>query len=434
MKNRKCGILLLVALVTLLSLTGCTLGSSVESLFTLPQLPEEYRGLSQTLETMLDEGYTYLTPTVGPNIEPVQMVDLDTDGVKEAVALLRRSGDSQPLKVMVFRQNGGSFEKFCTVEHIGESIDSISYQDLTGDGTAELLIGWRGDDNRKSISVHLVDREALSLLETRYDEYAVHDLTGAGMPGLLIISEGFLNQSSAQYYTWETDIFCLNCSCRIDSDAESLSRGSLLGGYLADGTPAMFLTAVKNRTLAATEILTCVDRELINIAPGGEERLYCQLNPQDIDGDGTTEVPYPVQTADITAETKNAVVQWIGFAADGSKYKVAETYHCQSYGWFVTWPEEYWNGITVSNGDIISGENCAEFFLHSKPIAAIYSITCENRESRAEMGDRFIVMRLPDTVFAGEVYDEPFAGGQEIQALRDGFSLIVNTWDTGGKE
>ena len=427
-------IILVAALVSLLALTGCTLGSSVESLFTLPQLPEEYRGLSETLETMLDEGYIYLTPTVGPNIEPVQMVDLDADGTKEAVVLMQHNGDSAPLKVMVFHQSGGSFERLCTVEKQGVGIDSIDYRDLTGDGVSELLIGWRNERDKQRISVHLAEHEALPLMESGYEEYLVQDMTGDGTPGLVLISTDFRGTPIAKYYAWETDILRQLYACGISSETEELSRGSMVGGYLDGGIPAVFLTAVREGNMATTEILACKDGEFVSIAPQNESRYYCQLDPQDIDGDGITEVPYPLQSTDSTAAAKDTVVQWRRYDAFGTWRKVSETYHCQSYGWYITWPEEYWNGITVSNGDIITGENCAELFLRGKPVAAVYSITCENRESRAQMGDRFIVMRLPGTIYSAEIYGETAADGASITALRDSFSLIVNTWDLSGKE
>ena len=427
---------LLAALASLILLMGCTLGSSVESLFALPQLPEEYRELSAMLEGFLDEGYTYVTPTVGPNVEPVQMVDLDGDSIKEAVALLQRSGETDPLRVMVFRQSNSGFERLCTVEHTGAGVDSINYYDMTGDGTAELVIGWRGENERQTLSVYRMGRETLLLLESEYTEYMMKDLTGSGEPGLLLLRENAPFSSVAEYYTWETDILRLTQHCPIDREMREISRGSMVGGSIAGGIPAVFLTCVNSSNAATTEVLICDEGAgLINVASDYTTHLYCQLDPQDVDGDGITEIPYPVQNTngDQNSASKDTLVSWMRCDASGNLVKVSETYHCQSYGWYITLPEEQWDRITVMNGDIISGENCVEFSLDGKPIAALYSITCENRESRAQMGDRFIVTRLPGTIYAGEVYDAA-ADDEAITALRNRFSMIVNTWESAGKE
>ena len=436
MKRRIQVMALVVALASLLLLTGCTLGSSVESLFALPQLPEEYRELSATLEGMLDEGYTYVTPTVGPNVESVQMVDLDGDNVKEAVALMQRSGETDPLRVLVFRQNGSNFERYCTVEHSGVGVDSINYYDMTGDGTAELVIGWRGENEQQTLSVYRVGRETLPLLENDYAEYMLKDLTGSGEAGLLLLRENGVFGSVAEYYTWQTDILRLTQSCVIDSEMSEISRGSLVGGSIAGGIPAVFLTCVNGSNTATTDVLICdAEKGLINVTNNRTPHLYCQLDPQDVDGDGITEIPYPIKNAsgDQTGAGKDTLVSWMRCDADGNLEKVSETYHCQSYGWYITLPEEQWDRITVMSGDIISGENCVEFSLNGKPITALYSITCENRESRAQMGDRFLVTRLPGTIYAAEIYDAA-VDGADITALRNNFSLIVSTWDSTRKE
>lgn len=435
--NRKIRlVILLTALASLFLLTGCTLGNSVESLFTLPQLPEEYQELSETLDQMLDEGYSYITPTQGPNIEPVQMVDLDGDGIKEAVALLQHSGESKPLKVMIFQQDESRFNCICTVESAALGIDNINYHDLTDDGVAELLLGWRGEDEGQILSVYRIDNAASPLLEQEYAEYRIQDLTGQGLPGLVLLRESVYHEPFAEYYTCQTDKMRLESSCAINSDMAAIRRGSVVSGFLEDGIPAVFITGVQSRNLAMTDVLIYGSEGLANTVRGDTPYHYCQLDPQDINGDGITEVPYRVlgPDDDDTLAAKDTLVNWLCYDRLGGGKKVAETYHCQSFGWYVTFPEKVWDSVTASNGDTFNGENCVEFSVQDKPVAAIFSITCENRESRAQMGDRFIVTRLPDTIYAAEVYEQISADSLDPTALRDSFALIVNTWDAGGKE
>ena len=81
---KKC-ILLLAGLALAAVLSGCTFfDSSVEQLFTLPRMAEEYTGLSQQIDSLIDQGYEYASPSGGRNIQSVQMVDLEDDGIQEA--------------------------------------------------------------------------------------------------------------------------------------------------------------------------------------------------------------------------------------------------------------------------------------------------------------------------------------------------------------
>ena len=81
---RKWRALLLAALPLLLS--GCMLSASVEDLYALPQLPGEYRDLSQQIDEILASGAEYTSPSSGTNLQSVQLVDLDGDGNEEALA------------------------------------------------------------------------------------------------------------------------------------------------------------------------------------------------------------------------------------------------------------------------------------------------------------------------------------------------------------
>lgn len=96
----------LVGLLALLAaaLTGCGFSDdSVEELFTLPRMAEEYTGLTQELEALITQGYEYASPTGGRNIQSVQMADLDGDGQQEALAFFRMSSDEKPLKYLYLR-------------------------------------------------------------------------------------------------------------------------------------------------------------------------------------------------------------------------------------------------------------------------------------------------------------------------------------------
>ena len=73
---------LLLMLLPLL-LSGCMLSASVEDLYVLPQLPEEYRDLGVQIDEILASGAEYTSPSAGTNLQSVQLVDLDGEGNEE---------------------------------------------------------------------------------------------------------------------------------------------------------------------------------------------------------------------------------------------------------------------------------------------------------------------------------------------------------------
>ena len=65
-----------------LLLSGCMFTASFEELYEVPQLPNEYTELREQIDQILSDGAEYAAPTSGTNIQSVQLVDLDGDGVE----------------------------------------------------------------------------------------------------------------------------------------------------------------------------------------------------------------------------------------------------------------------------------------------------------------------------------------------------------------
>ncbi len=140
--KKKCNrwLVLLVTMLLPLVLGGCMMTASVEELYSLPQLPVEYQALSAQIDAILASGAEYTSPTSGTNLQSVQLVDLDGDGVEEAVAFFRNSGDERPMKIYIFRALNDVYEQVAVIEGSGTSIYSVSYLDMNRDGVKEILV------------------------------------------------------------------------------------------------------------------------------------------------------------------------------------------------------------------------------------------------------------------------------------------------------
>lgn len=291
-----------VGLLLLLSASGCGFSFSPTDLYSLPQLPEEYTELNSSLNQLLESGAEYAAPVSGSNIQPVQLEDLDGDGEEEALAFFRNSADEKPLKIYIFTAGKQGYEQAAVIEGTGTSIYSIAYEDLDQDGRKELLVGWRVNTDLLALSVYtLRSGEPEELVQgTSYVKYAVNDLNQDGLWELVVLRADEEGNGIADYYCWQEEEFQLRTSARITSTMAELSQqGRVKSGVLQDGTPALFVTGVEESAWMVTDILTVKNGELVNIllsdvtGVSSEIAPFSSLYPEDINGDGITEVPHP---------------------------------------------------------------------------------------------------------------------------------------------
>ena len=417
------------------ALAGCAARPADDTLFRLPKLPAEYESLEALIDELLAGGAEYAAPTSGSNLQSVQMVDLNGDGEEEAVAFFRRSSDERPMKIYVFRSAGDSYEQYCVIEGTSNSIYSISYVDLNGDGWREILAGIRGDLDVQNLAVWSVaGGEPRQLLLTGYSRYAARDMDDDGRQDLIVLRSDEESSAVADYYTWNGTELALDSSLRLASTVAELSR--LTAGTLLDGETALFVTSVTEDNAAMTEVLTVSDAALRRVAGGarGEAARFLDLYPSDVDGDGVTEVPEPIPFRQLAPEDPVFYrIRWRRYDAGGGSEIARETFQDTQSGWSLTLPESWGQNVTVSR--MSGADGGAVTFLslggaEPEPFLTIYAFTGYNRTALSSRAGRITLLRQAEVVYAAEITGD----GAELideQTLYENFSLVTAEWTTG---
>ena len=255
MRHLKRPALLGLLLLACLLLAGCRMDSTMEELFTLPRLPTEYTTLSRQLDQLLSEGYEYMAPTSGRNIQSLQMVDIDGDGRDEALAFFRLNNGEKPLKIYVFHSREDSYELTSIIESSGTAIDSIYYEDLTGDGRKELIVGWKISADVQTVTVYDMRPGPVQLMQSNYTRLSFQELNGDGIPSLLLLRTNSDNQPVAEFCSWQEGSLSVSHRCALSSTMAELNQGSVVTGKLDQDTPAVFITGINSQGIAVTDIL-----------------------------------------------------------------------------------------------------------------------------------------------------------------------------------
>lgn len=432
MRHLKRPALLGLLLLACLLLAGCRMDSTMKELFTLPRLPTEYTTLSRQLDQLLSEGYEYMAPTSGRNIQSLQMVDIDGDGRDEALAFFHLNNGEKPLKIYVFHSREDSYELTSIIESSGTAIDSIYYEDLTGDGRKELIVGWKISADVQTVTVYDMRPGPVQLMQSNYTRLSFQELNGDGIPSLLLLRTNSDNQPVAEFCSWQEGSLSVSHRCALSSTMAELNQGSVVTGKLDQDTPAVFITGINSQGIAVTDILVWQeDAGLVNAALDRSTGLsaatapYRQLTPQDINGDGITELPRPDSSVSDTKQA-DGMVFWEQYRPDGLA-TVERTYHCLSGGWYFILPEDWTGEVTALASDAGIGETQVTLSVQGEKALSICALTGENRERRALRGNRVVLKRRTGTIYAAETLSEIYSLDEET--LRQNFNLIVHSWD-----
>jgi len=444
-------LVLLCVLAALCLLSGCSvpnLTANPEDLYALPTLPAKYTELNAQITAILADGAEYAAPTSGTNIQPVQLVDLDGDRREEAVAFFRNSKDEKPLKIYIFTASGDGYRQTDLIEGSGTGIYSVAYNDLDGDGRQEIAVGWRVTADVQWLEIYaLRPGGAEPLVRTDYVKYTTADLDQDQRQELVVFRADDEGGGTADYYNWqEGGGLSQVMSGRISMTmAELSSRGRVSKGTLEEGIPALFVTGVTDQSRAVTDVLCVKNGSLNNVVLSGTTGVsreifdYRGLYPTDINADGVTEVPKPIRLLSLEDEGQSYYrVDWHAYRADGDSDVAMRAYHNPEDGWYFRLPEDWLNRIWVSRS-VMQDEAITTFYIlgddgiGTEPFLRIAAITGSNRELRAVRGERFLLSRQIETIYAAELLgaNEEWKYGITEDEVRQAFSLIVAEWTSG---
>lgn len=435
---------LLTAAALCLGLAGC-METSADDLYALPQLSEGYLRLQSAVDNFLSAGAVYAAPSSGSNRQPIQREDIDGDGVREVLAFFNVAGSDRPLKIVIFREDDGEYSEIARIEGEGSGIESVSYLDMDGDGVREIAVGWQMGMGINMLSVYSMKSWRVNqIVHTNYTQFSSCDLDGEDGSEILVLrlsTSDFTGE--AEHYILTRDGEVVSSTARLSAGLEALER--IRSTPLLGGSQAVLVESTYNGSGLVTDVLTYRGSRLANVsldeASGVSDatvRTYKSYS-RDINGDGVLDIPHPVTLPATSENTTYYMLEWYSYYGYGGARRVSTTYSNFADSWYLTLPREWIGNIAVSREEGSSGERCIIFSLldgdggRGQDFLALYTFTGENGGDQADTGNRFVLIRTQETIFAAEilVQTENFPLPISRELLRENFSIIYSEWITG---
>ncbi|MCD8126478.1 MAG: hypothetical protein LUD82_03080 [Clostridiales bacterium] len=452
-------VLLLSSLMLALLLTGCsTTVSSPEDYYRLPQASDEYESLETCLQDALNSGYEYVSPLKGDTTQPVSVVDLDGDGLDEAVAFFRDTdGGENPLKICLYQQNGDrEYSLLTTIEGQGNAINSVTFCQLDGgtDSVEELLVSWQISSSVYTLSAYSVeDGAAVQMMDfIAYSRYSVVDLDADGTNELVVLQSSATDttEKQAQYYVCQEQRMVLTGTAPLSQSLSSIDH--IRTGVLSGGEAALFVSgyaadSASNESSSdqITDIFALVDGVFTSVAlndqSGDSSTLHYYLtNGQDIDRDGVWEIPFPTLLNNFDTDSTDTfyALQWKQYDLTGEAALSTVTYYNGTDGWYLVLPEEWLSSLFLVRSDTTSSNTVERgilfYYQESEdsgliPLFAIYKNTGTNRSERAVADSRFSLAEDSSATYSARLYDSAAEYGLlDKAALEERFCLIETNW------
>lgn len=285
--------------------SGCTpMQTNVESLMQPPKLTELQYQVDAALRRAVDKDFDLKYPRNGKYKSAFNFIDLNGDGVDEAVAFFNTSEENTNMAVLVQRE--GDWMVTDTVGGISfyNEVDFVSF-DTVGN-SPRLLVGWSGANLDNSIMA-LYDYSSRSggqptlNLDSRWDynRMTLTDLDGNGSKELLLLvaADSYEPSSPTAQIVGEDPNGLIDMLAEIELPRNITAFYPPVMGGIGNGRSGVTVDCRLSNGSLCTITLAFDGSVLLLPLNGTEQNLFRQtirtqyVLSTDINGDGTVDIP-----------------------------------------------------------------------------------------------------------------------------------------------
>lgn len=355
------------------------------------------------------------------------------------------------MRVCLFRQGSDQvYRPSVILEGAGTSINSVAYEDLTGDGSRELIVSWQLSAGVHSLSVYGFGvNSANELMSVTYNEgYMTADLDEDGSQELVVFQRDITGEgyNVAEYYDYQDGVMVLSSTGTLSDGMKDVVRSE--AGRLSDGRLGVYVT-LEIEAGWLTDVLTLEPGGLVNVTRDPESGVSLdacwsgtEASTTDINGDGVPEVPRPQQLAPIGEEGASSqyLIYWRQFDSTGAGATSLITYHCFTDGWYLTLPNG-WNAGNITaardDGPGSRGERAVSFYYwpdqeegEPERFLTIYYLTGSNRVARSKLPGRTVLYSDSSAIYCASLDPKVWDSGLDEAELAQRFKLITAAWSS----
>ncbi|WP_136605903.1 hypothetical protein [Paenibacillus dokdonensis] len=348
------------AFLLMLLLSGCSFISDPVLMMQTPQLSAEKESLRSIIMAQLPEDANLIRSNEEDDTNVIHFVDLDNDGVSEAVVFYETPDQNIGVHGIIFKKSNDTWVKQITFDGVGKVLESLYFKDMTNDGKVDIVAGFSmgNEETQNRVFIYSYNGKSLErVLERPYTNFVISDMNRDHINDLTIVD---LKHGESNFIT----TFQYDEGSFVELDRLELKpyiyeyynivagkvfvdqEGNSIEGIVLDAT----LSTVGDASF--TSIIVMQDGKLKSVFEKDDQTFrQSRIFSEDVNNDGIIEIPLLTKPAGWEYFDQKEIpyfysyYQWDG--KTGLKF-IAEKYHDKKndfdFGFF---PPQWHNKITV---------------------------------------------------------------------------------------
>ncbi|WP_442603702.1 hypothetical protein [Paenibacillus sp. KN14-4R] len=372
-----------VLLAISLLFSGCSFQTFPTELLRAPKMTSDLNQIREAVSYYMPSGARLLIPSRHRTLESsIQEVDLDGDGVDEAVAFYKIEKSQLEVGILILKKEGTKWIKTEQYSDVGTSIDYIQFSDLSGDGKKELLVGWNsGDLGIKQLNIYSYENEKLKQVgQMSYSDLALDDLDKDGKQDLVLFNHDHVKlESSATLYHMEKQRMVKLDTIPLDGAINGFTQ--VISGQATPDKKGVFVEINVGAHSAYTLLLTLEGGKLRDILKDQYDKTFkaYAFPSEDMNGDNIIEIALleePPLSENLSMAEMPWITNWVQWDGKKGLTSVRKNYNNYTAGYRFDFPQTWNSYMTIQRKESDnSGESVFYYISEDKqrliPLASI---------------------------------------------------------------
>ncbi|MFC5466968.1 FG-GAP repeat domain-containing protein [Lederbergia graminis] len=287
---------LLISILALFFITGCSFYEPNTSLMSPPKLPGTKAELKESLSKYIPNNADLLTPINSEKNNPIMLVDLDGDGKEEAIVFYQSTVKTELAKGIILKNNDG-WEKVASIDGGGAVLVDLQFTDITNDNRKEIIAGftYSEESTERGLLIYDIFSEETPklLLDESYSHFLVDNFDEKEAQELILIKFDKGKFNTLLLYGQEKDTLVVRD--RLELDPYINGYYNLISGKVSTTKNGIMLDASIGAHSATTYIIVVEENRLQNMySQIAEKPLHdtfkiAAVKSEDINFDGILE-------------------------------------------------------------------------------------------------------------------------------------------------